>query len=376
MTKILHCADLHLEASFAGQNLPPALGRQRRADLRQALARIIGLAREHRVDALTVAGDLYEADLATIETGTFLAQQFATLDPIPVFIAPGEHDRFDAESLYTMVEWPGNVHIFQPGPLVPMALVPGVALWGAAWPAELPMEELGSLMSGREGIHLLLLHAAPAAQDGQASIWADEPALQQCGFAAALLGHEHCGRVWQEGRVQCVYPGSAEALTWAEAGGEHLVALVSVDDGGCHVEKIPIGRWRYLELRVDLSGCVSTEEAAAVIGGELRRLPDPVDECTVGRVVLTGTRRFDPDLRLLRARVSTQAYLQYEVEPTESNDLALVAREPSVRGLVVRRFQEKLAALQSATERRTTQAALDLALRALDGRKVGPDADR
>ncbi len=376
MIRILHCADLHLEASFAGQNLPPALARQRRADLRQALARIIGLAREHRVDALTIAGDLYEAELATIETGTFLAQQFATLDPIPVLIAPGEHDRLDADSLYNVVEWPGNVHIFQPGPLVPTGVVPGVALWGAAWPTELPTGQPGGLISAREGTHLLLLHAAVAAQDGQASIRADGLALQQCGFTAALLGHEHRGRVWQEGRVQCVYPGSAEPLTWAEAGGEHLAALVSVDGGGCQVEKIPIGRWRYLELRVDLSGCVSTEEAAAVIAGELRRLPDPVDECTVGRVVLTGVRRFEPDLPLLRARISTHAYLQYEVEPTESNDSALVAREPSVRGLVVRRFQEKLAAPQSATERRTTQAALDLALRALEGRKVGPDADR
>ena len=376
MTKILHCADLHLEASFAGQNLPPAVARQRRADLRQALARIVGLAREHRVDAVTIAGDLYEQDLASTETGAFLAQQFATLDPIPVFIAPGEHDRMGAESLYALIEWPANVHIFQPGPLASASIGPDVQLWGAAYPSEPVHSTVSSLPGGRHTTHLLLLHAAWGSEDGEMLQRLDGVSLQHRGFSAALLGHEHCGRSWQEGRIQCVYPGSAEPLGWAEAGGEHVAALVTAENGTCHVEKIPVNRWRYLELSADLSGCISTEEAGAVLSGELRRLPGPVDECTIIRINLSGMRRFELDLRLLGARISTPAHLQLELEPTQTYDLAMLAREPSVRGLLVRRFQERLEAPQSATEKRALLAALNLALRALEGRKVGPDADR
>ncbi|MDI7277365.1 MAG: DNA repair exonuclease, partial [Anaerolineae bacterium] len=293
MTRILHCADLHLEASFAGQGLPPALARQRRADLRQALVRIVGLAREHRVDALTIAGDLYEQDLAGPDTGAFLAQQLATLDPIPVFIAPGDHDPLDGDALYALADWPANVRVFQPGPLTAAEVGPGVCLWGAAHPTDPGQQILAGPRGGHAGTNLLLLHAAWTREDGQGLLRLDGEALQRAGFAAALLGHEHQGRIWQEGAVHCVYPGSPEPLGWADAEGEHLAVLVTVDGSACRFQKLATSRWRYLELRVDISGCASMEEVAGLVAARLRSAPGTVDGCTIGRVVLDGMRRFE-----------------------------------------------------------------------------------
>ena len=54
------------------------------------LGRILTLARERQVDVVTIAGDLYEQDYALPETAGFLAQQFAKLAPIRVFVALGE----------------------------------------------------------------------------------------------------------------------------------------------------------------------------------------------------------------------------------------------------------------------------------------------
>ncbi|MBN2004214.1 MAG: metallophosphoesterase [Anaerolineae bacterium] len=91
--KLLHLSNLHFDAAF------PALGPTRHADLRAALGRILALARERKVDAVTIAGDLYEQEYAPPDTAAFLAQQFARLAPIRVFIAPGARDPYTNDSL-------------------------------------------------------------------------------------------------------------------------------------------------------------------------------------------------------------------------------------------------------------------------------------
>jgi len=67
--RILHFADLHLDASFAGSGMPPEAAARRREELRRALRRIMDLAVFHGVGAVTIAGDLYEQDRYTLDTG-------------------------------------------------------------------------------------------------------------------------------------------------------------------------------------------------------------------------------------------------------------------------------------------------------------------
>ena len=106
MFRILHFADLHLDASFAASGLPTTVGTWRRVDLKDTLDRILSLAHERQVDAITIAGDLYEQDHVLPDTIDWLRQQFAKLAPIQVFIAPGERDSYKQDSLYTLNWWP------------------------------------------------------------------------------------------------------------------------------------------------------------------------------------------------------------------------------------------------------------------------------
>ena len=129
--RLLHFSDLHLDASFAADGVSSAVGDWRRSDLRAALARILALARDQRVDAVTIAGDLYDERTAMPDTGDFLAQQFARLGNIPVVIAPGHSDPYTARSLYALTRWPSNVHIFA-NELTAVRLAPDIDLWGAS----------------------------------------------------------------------------------------------------------------------------------------------------------------------------------------------------------------------------------------------------
>ena len=79
-------------------------------------------------DALFCAGDLYEHDRVTPDTGRFLQATFTELAPCPVYLAPGNHDWYGPDSLYALVEWSPNVHVFRKPQLEPVSVKGGPKL--------------------------------------------------------------------------------------------------------------------------------------------------------------------------------------------------------------------------------------------------------
>ena len=77
--KFLLFADLHLDRAFAWLRDKPEAARKLRNGLRDTLARITDLARQHEVDALLCAGDLYEQELYSPDTSAFIRKTFADL---------------------------------------------------------------------------------------------------------------------------------------------------------------------------------------------------------------------------------------------------------------------------------------------------------
>jgi DNA repair exonuclease SbcCD nuclease subunit len=92
--RILHLSDLHLDRAFSGSGHQGDLARRRRLDLRDALRRAGAVAEERACDAVTIGGDLYEAERSGPDTGRFLTELFASWAPMRVAIAPGNHDAF------------------------------------------------------------------------------------------------------------------------------------------------------------------------------------------------------------------------------------------------------------------------------------------
>ena len=103
--RIVHFSDLHLDSPFAWAGATGEAARQRRQALRDTLVRIIDLTREVNADALFCGGDLYEHEYFRPDTAEFLKDTFARLAPLPVYIAPGNHDWYGLQSLYA--QWTG-----------------------------------------------------------------------------------------------------------------------------------------------------------------------------------------------------------------------------------------------------------------------------
>ena len=99
--RFVHTADVHLDSPLRSLALRDAeLAARVGEATRQAFEKIIDLCLDERVDALIIAGDLYDGDQTSMKTALFLAGQLRRLDEagIRVFIVRGNHD---AESRIT-----------------------------------------------------------------------------------------------------------------------------------------------------------------------------------------------------------------------------------------------------------------------------------
>lgn len=354
--KLLHLADIHLDRSFTGSHERD--GNRRRAQLRDALVRALGLASERRVDAICLAGDVYEHETVRQDTAAFLASRLADAG-VPVLVAPGNHDPHLPGSVWARTAWPGNVHVFSDDRLEPFEL-PGATVWGAAFTARLCSTNClsGWRAPAGGGPHLLLLHGALTGEQ-----WADEPAhrritraqLESSGVAYAMLGHFHQGRA---DTLLC-YPGSPEPLGFGEREGSHGAAILEVSDAGVECELVSLARRVYAAQTVRVDGATSADQVEAAVvkataghAGHVLELTleGEVDPgCEIAPAVLE--ERCGEGLEDLRVRDATRpAY-----------DLAAIAREPSVRGRFVARLID--------SPQPYAREALLAGLRAMDGRR-------
>jgi DNA repair protein SbcD/Mre11 len=371
--KVLHLSDLHLETSFAAAGLPPSVGARYRADLRATLERIMGLARERQVDAVTIAGDLYEQNYALPDTASFLAQQFASLSPVRVFIAPGESDPYTNDSLYALTRWPENVFIFPRGRLSSTELAPGVMLWGTAHPIGRGHSLIERFTPDNEAVNLLLLHTGDAGHSNpsESPFSVDLAALFVAGLDLALLGSRHESYISPPDAPYAIYPGSPEPLGIEASGGAHQIVLMTIQDRVCTPELIPINTWRHVALRVNLEEAETTvDEAAARVRQALEAVQCIEDERAICHVTLTGSN--EPNVEALRGLVETKAHLRFEAQTPPARDWERLSQEPTVRGLLVSRLRERLDSATNAEEKILAMNALSLALLAFDGKEVQP----
>lgn len=366
MATILHTADVHLDRAFAGLGMVSGIAAMRRQELREAVRRLVDLAIETRADAVTIGGDLYEHDRVTLDTGNFLAQQFARLAPTPVLISPGNHDPYVPDSLYRRIDWPANVTVFGSPELTPRALACGVTVWGAAHDGpEVRRNLVRDFRVSGEGPHVLLFHgsdahAVPDGKPAHAPFLPEELAASGADFA--LLGHYHRARIYGE-QPLFAYPGTPEPLDFAEEG-EHYVLCLEIDERGAQPQLMPFGGVQYRTERIDVTNMMTSDEVRAAIAS--------VSSPGIVRVVLEGQLHPDVDLdlgALYNSCAEGFTFLDLVDRTYPGYDIEELAEESTTKGAFVRLLSGR-AQLASKDERETLETAIRYGLRAFDGREV------
>ena len=358
--RLLHFADLHLDAPFTWAT--PAAARKRRENLRTTLLRIVELAQAEGVDAVSSGGDLYEHERITPDTAGFLRDAFARLDPIRVFLAPGNHDWYGPGSAYERVAWTPNVHVFSEDRLLPVELGPGLTMWGGAHRAPANTDDfLTGFRVDRSGISLGLFHAAERGgmayqESGKAPHAAfDAYEIEASGLAHAFLGHFHTPR----DAPRHTYPGNPDPLTFGEDGERGAVIATIGVDGSVERRHVRVSTSEVHDVPIDVTGAATRQDvrdrvALALVGVE-------------GTVRLTVTGDVAVDIELSPADlepllVDLEGYQIRFQGLRPAYDLDALADEATVRGQFVRDARD--AELDPDSLRRV----LATGLRAFDGR--------
>jgi DNA repair protein SbcD/Mre11 len=367
--RLLLFADLHLDAAFGWAGRQVARGR--RQALRDTLTRVCDLAAHVQADALCCAGDLYEHERVSPDTGSFLRAAFARLHPLPVFLAPGNHDWLGPQSLYRRVAWTDNVQVFGSPRLSPVTLADGITVWGGAHcaPANTP-GFLDGFATRRTGVNLALFHGSEQGdlpfQDRGKLPHAPFRAAQvpECGLDHALLGHFHTPR----DAPHLTYPGNPEPLTFGETGERGAVLVTVAANGTVTRQRYRVAVSTVSDVTVRLDGVAHSGEIRERVAAVLAQHHDAV------RVTLEG--EVMPDIEVSLADLADLADL---VAPGRGVQLRVgrvlvgydfdrLAEERTVRGQFVRAVR---AASDLDDEER--RRVLVTGLRALDGRRQDLD---
>ncbi|MEP6871095.1 MAG: metallophosphoesterase [Anaerolineaceae bacterium] len=359
--KLIHFSDLHLDAHFAWLAGAPELARERRQSLRETLTKIVLIVQENDADALLCGGDLFEHERVTPDTGEFLRQTFAALDPLRVFIAPGNHDWLGPQSLYNQVEWSANVHVFRSNRLEPVELRDGIHLWGAAHCAPANTDGfLDSFQVDRPGVNLALFHGSErswiTSEEGGKAPHApfDAEQIPLAGLDFAFLGHFHTPK----DMPHFSYPGNPDPLAFGETGVRGAVIATVSENGTVTVERKVVAHSRVSDLVIDLTGCTNQQNVRDRLVGSLTGIDGYV------RVTLEGEIGAEVDVAKgdLERLVGSKVQLNVG-RVTVSYNLEAIREEPTIRGRFVQDVEADLSL--SEDERRRI---LVTGLRALEGR--------
>ncbi len=235
--RFLQFSDLHLARRMVSESagLAPDRAREREAELRALPGRIAALARSERVDVVLAPGDLFDVEGADDATTDLLFDAIAALAPIPVVVAPGNHDPFMPLSPWAPAfrhargarGWPENLCLFT-APVFETRPLPGrpdVAITGIAHVANRPLLDrvlARPVARPAAPIALLVCHgsllgAAPLGK--RLTLPFPERELVGQGFTYAALAHYHERLVVRAGtgRIRGAYAG-APAAEIASAG--------------------------------------------------------------------------------------------------------------------------------------------------------------
>lgn len=268
MVRILHCADLHLDAPFSLHT--PREAESRKIELRAALSSVTFLIRTQGIQICLISGDLFDSATVTPETRALLERELAACANCRFFIAAGNHDPLGERSPYRAVRWPQNVHIFSPQKECVHLDDCNTDVYGFSFDCtngnENPLTGYPSLNAER--LNLLCVHGElnGSTADGYAPFTRAD--LAACGFDYVALGHIHKGTgVQYEQGVAWGYPGCIKGRGFDETG-EKGVLVGEIAKGDVRLQFRCISEGRYETAVCDVSGCdreQAAERARAVI---------------------------------------------------------------------------------------------------------------
>lgn len=317
--RFIHAADIHLDSplrslAMRSRELADVIGNA----TRQAFVRVVDLCLREQVDALLLAGDLYDGEQTSMKTARFLAEQVRRLHEagIRVFIIRGNHDA--VSQITKELAFPETVKVFSgraEGIAVdrPRGEFPVVVHGLSFAEPQAPESLVGKYKPAIEGaFNVGILHTSLSGSTGHNPYAPCSLAdLDATGFQYWALGHIHKRSVFQ-GKCTVVMPGMPQGRDINESGVKSVSLVTVADDLSVRIEERFTSVAQFERVEVDTGQTEDWAGLAREIGKALERTrTDSASDHLVARVRLTGATplawRMRRDIDLLKAEADYRA---------------------------------------------------------------------
>lgn len=287
--KLIHCADLHLDSRLQ-THLDQDRAKRRRDELLRNFARLSDYADRNGVEAILIAGDLFDRDTVSALARNTVLSVIEEHPQIRYYYLRGNHDTGDclrtAEKGSTLAGgrleriennadsgtdrpagMPGNLFLFDSRwRTYPEGASGNITISGIELSPETGADAFASFHADPQKFNIVMLHGEDSSRGdtdrpaGGRSAAISLRALRGRGIDYLALGHIHA---YKEGPLDArgtyCYPGCLEGRGFDESG-PHGFVLLDIDEGRRTMQRqfIPFARRTLFSLEVDVTGCRTT----------------------------------------------------------------------------------------------------------------------
>lgn len=371
MLKIFHTADIHLDAPFSLSD--PVEAEKRRTGLRSTFCSMIHAAKRIEADVFFISGDLFEENFATKDTVNAVIREMESFSSCRFFIIPGNHDPYSENSVYALIKWPENVHIFKDkNPTYVDIPEKNARIYGHAYFGK-DIEDgvfSGFKVEDDTKINILLAHGFVNMPQSSCNVLMRSD-IENSGFDYIALGHIHThGGFEKAGKTVFSYPGCAVGRSFDECGYKYaIVGTITKDarEADVRLTTYKCSDRRFEIAKTDISGSRSEEEAFSKIA----EATSQYGEDTSLRIILEGA--VSPEVQIsfedIRRIVKAPLYVEFFDETLPLFDAESLKNDMTIMGAFYRALEPRLLS-DDAAERKLAATALRYGLSALSGRDI------
>ncbi|MBO5656571.1 MAG: DNA repair exonuclease [Agathobacter sp.] len=261
--KIIHCADLHLDAKMTA-NLSKEQAKERKIEILRTFSRMVDYAKANGIEVILIAGDLFDTRNVTAMARNTVYDKIVSSPEIDFLYLKGNHDNDNFLSKMDVI--PSNLCLFAEDWTA--YRYGNVVISGIELTSRTENGFYHRLALNHEDINIVTMHGQMAGyrnRDHVEVISLDDLRNKNIDYLA--LGHIHeykQERLDQRG-IWC-YPGCLEGRGFDECGEKGFVVLdIQPESRKITTEFVPFGARSLYTVEVDVTGITTTQDAVRVM---------------------------------------------------------------------------------------------------------------
>lgn len=297
--RFIHCADLHLDSKMTS-NLSREQAKERKMEILRTYSRMIDYAKENKIDGIIIAGDLFDTRNISATARNMVKDSIMSNPQIEFYYLKGNHD---SDNFFSKLDdIPENLHLFNEE--WKAYDYGSISLSGIEIDSTNESTLYNSLVLDNDKYNIVIMHG----QIGQINL----NAMKNKGIDYLALGHVH---EYQNGPIDnrgiYCYSGCLEGRGFDECGAKGFVVL-DIDEQKLTAgfSFIPFAYRNLYTIYVDVTGAMTTQDAAAKIEDELAK--NPYSSRSLVKIVLVGEVDVDCEINTDFLKDMFEEYFYYE----------------------------------------------------------------